>query len=111
MDPLSWLICLCTRHFQVYFALHTIHNEREEVKLMTADMLRKALSDLEKRRRALGMSEAALAKRAGVSRSTVRRVLSGASTEVGLGCFVALAEALGVDIRFETEAPETYLER
>ena len=78
---------------------------------MTVDMLRKALSDLEKRRRDLGMSEAILAKRAGVSMNTVRRILYGDITDVSLGSFVALAEALGVDVRFEKEAPETCLER
>lgn len=78
---------------------------------MTVDMLPKALVDLEKRRRDLGMSEERLAKRAGVSRNTVRRILSGNSTNVSLGSFVALANVLGVDVRFEKEATETCLER
>src|SRR5437870_4956362 len=78
---------------------------------MTVDMLPKALSDLEKRRRDLGMSEAFLAKKAGVSRNTVRRILSGDSTDVSLGSFVALAAALGVDVRLEKEPAETCLER
>jgi transcriptional regulator with XRE-family HTH domain len=78
---------------------------------MTVDMLPNALADLEKRRRDLGMSEEFLAKRAGVSRNTVRRILSGESANVSLGSVVAVAEALGVDVRFEKEAPETCLER
>ena len=78
---------------------------------MTKDTLSKALSELNKRRRDLGMSEQMLAKRAGISRNTVRRILLGDSQNVSLSSFVGLTEALGVEVRLENEAPENYLER
>jgi predicted transcriptional regulator len=74
-------------------------------------LLLQASSSLDKRRRELGMSEGVLAKKAGVSRGTVRRVLGGDFRQVSLGNFLAVAETLGVHLSFEHEPVENFLER
>lgn len=56
------------------------------------------LTRLELRRRALGMSRAALARRAGVSAPTVQRILSGAEQAPSLAVLHAIAAALGVRV-------------
>jgi transcriptional regulator with XRE-family HTH domain len=54
------------------------------------------LNDLNQRRRDLGMSYAALAKRSGVSLPTVYRILSGGHEAASWTNVVAIADALGV---------------
>jgi len=54
--------------------------------------------ELEARRRELGMSQAAVAKRSGVSLRCVQRALSGEGGDVRLSSLAALAEALGAEI-------------
>ena len=56
------------------------------------------LTELNDRRRKLGMSCGVLAKRSGLTRWTVQRVLSGKASDIRLGSLLALANALGVDI-------------
>lgn len=56
------------------------------------------LTELDDRRRELGMSCGVLAKRSGLTRWTVQRVLSGKATDIRLGSLLALADALGVDL-------------
>jgi transcriptional regulator with XRE-family HTH domain len=78
---------------------------------MNVNMLPMALAHLKKRRKDLGMSEAILAQRARISRNTVRRIMSGECTNVSLGNFMSLAEALGVDVHLKDEPPDIFLER
>jgi transcriptional regulator with XRE-family HTH domain len=53
---------------------------------------------LEKRRRALGLSQSALAERSGVSLPTVQRVLSGHSSAASFENTAAIAQALGMEL-------------
>ncbi|MBL8796141.1 MAG: helix-turn-helix domain-containing protein [Planctomycetia bacterium] len=55
---------------------------------------------LDNRRRELGMSYAALAKRSGVSMSTVVRILSGNHPDASFRNVAGIADALGVHINF-----------
>lgn len=55
---------------------------------------------LDNRRRELGMSYAALAKRSGVSMATVVRILSGNHLEASFRNVAGIADALGVRINF-----------
>ena len=55
---------------------------------------------LEKRRRELGMSRPLLAKRSGVSLPTVHRILNGPLEHRSMANTVAVAEALGVEVKF-----------
>jgi transcriptional regulator with XRE-family HTH domain len=64
----------------------------------------KPLRDLEQRRRQLGLSYAALAKRSGVSSSTVVRFLSGRYPQISFQNVVAIATALGFDATFSPTA-------
>ena len=57
-------------------------------------------SELEKRRRQLGMSRQALAKRAGLSLPTVTRLLTGKDCNPRVQTVDAVAVALGVPIAF-----------
>lgn len=57
------------------------------------------LKQLEKRRVSLAMSKAAVARRAGVSRPTVNRILSGAERRPGIEHVQRIATALGVEVR------------
>jgi transcriptional regulator with XRE-family HTH domain len=69
-------------------------------------------ADLEARRRKLDMPIEALVKRSGVSRATVRRILSGDHTGASFIKVLAVAEALGLEVRFDTEtAEEAFRER
>lgn len=63
---------------------------------------------LDARRRELGMSIAVLAKRSGVSKPTVQRILSGKRQSASFHHVVALAQALGmaVDMAPRTSAGE-----
>jgi transcriptional regulator with XRE-family HTH domain len=58
---------------------------------------------LNKRRKRLGLSCAALAARTGLSLRTVQRVLSGKEADPGFATIVSLAQALGVEMRFDEE--------
>lgn len=57
------------------------------------------LKHLERRRASLVMSKAAVAKRAGVSRPTVNRILSGSERRPGIEHVQRIAAALGVEVR------------
>lgn len=59
------------------------------------------LRGFDARRVQLGMSYRALAQRSGVSEPTLKRVLHGQSPEVSFATVTAIAEALGVSMRFE----------
>lgn len=59
--------------------------------------------ELDARRRALGMSHRVLARRAGVSEPTVKRVLSGKGPDTSHRHFEAIAAALGLTMRLEGE--------
>lgn len=65
-------------------------------------MIHQNLQKLNARRKELRMSFPALAARSGVSEATVKRVLSGRSTKIGLDKVEAIAEALGM--RFDLQA-------
>ena len=60
----------------------------------TQDILRK----IERRRKSLGMSCQALARRSGLSLRTVQRALSGSPAGVQASSLVAMAHAVGADV-------------
>lgn len=62
---------------------------------------RKHLNGLEQRRRKLGMSMSALAKRSGVSLPTVQRILAGGHAGASFESVVAISNALGMDLDFK----------
>src|SRR5438067_10434482 len=62
---------------------------------------------LNARRRKLGMSCAALAKRSGVSLATVQRVLSGKHAEASFANVLAIAKALSMSVAIEPIASAT----
>ncbi len=66
---------------------------------------------LERQRLELGLSCAAVAKRARLSLRTVQRVLSGEDGDPGIGTVVAIGEALGVKLRLEAESAEVVRRR
>jgi transcriptional regulator with XRE-family HTH domain len=79
---------------------------------VTTDILNDVFSTLEVRRQALGMSTEALARRSGVSRATVCRILGGEHSSASFWNVMAVAEALGLNARFEPVADEKeYLEQ
>jgi transcriptional regulator with XRE-family HTH domain len=79
---------------------------------MTTGTTKTALCDLDNRRRALGMPIEALVQRSGVSRATVRRILSGDHARASFTNVLAVAKALGIDVRLAAEVPsEDYRER
>ena len=61
------------------------------------------LKDMNQRRRDLGISYELLSKRCGVSRPTVQRILSGRHTAASFANIVAIAESLGLGLRFDTK--------
>jgi transcriptional regulator with XRE-family HTH domain len=69
------------------------------------------LKVLDKRRRDLGLSYEGLSKRCGVSRPTVQRILSGRQPAASFANVVAIAEALGLGLRFESRADPGRLRR
>jgi transcriptional regulator with XRE-family HTH domain len=69
------------------------------------------LKQLNQRRRALGLSYELLSKRSGVSRPTVQRVLSGRHAAASLANVVAIAEALGLALRFDSRIEAAKLRR
>jgi transcriptional regulator with XRE-family HTH domain len=62
----------------------------------------RVLKRLGDRRRELGISYELLSKRSGVSRPTVQRILSGHHAAAGFANVVAIAEALGLVLGFES---------
>jgi transcriptional regulator with XRE-family HTH domain len=60
---------------------------------------------LESRRRELGISVASLAKRSAVSMPTVSRVLSGRAPHASFANVLAIAKALGLEIKMEAKSP------
>jgi transcriptional regulator with XRE-family HTH domain len=69
------------------------------------------LKDLDKRRRDLGMSYELLAKRSGVSRPTVQRILSGRQVAASFVNVMAIGHALGLDIQFDIKVDASKLKR
>jgi transcriptional regulator with XRE-family HTH domain len=62
------------------------------------------IHELDQRRRQLGLSYAALAKRSGVSQATVVRLLSGRHPQASFQNVIAIAEALGYEVTFTPAA-------
>ena len=69
------------------------------------------LKILDQRRRELGLTYDRLAERCRVSRPTVQRVLSGRHREASFANVVAIAEALGLAIRFDSKVDPRTLKR
>jgi transcriptional regulator with XRE-family HTH domain len=69
------------------------------------------LSDLDKRRRELGLSYDLLSKRCGVSRPTVQRILSGRHPTASFSNVIAIAEALGLALRFGSQVAVPKMKR
>jgi transcriptional regulator with XRE-family HTH domain len=63
-----------------------------------------ATHELDQRRRQLGLSYAALAKRSGVSSATVVRFLSGRHSQASFQNVTAIADALGFAVAFHPTA-------
>jgi transcriptional regulator with XRE-family HTH domain len=62
---------------------------------------------LQRRRQELGLSYELLAQRSGVSRPTVQRILSGRYPAASLASVVAIADTLGLELKFtSTTTPE-----
>src|SRR5581483_6754387 len=77
------------------------------VRQMTATAF---ITRLEERRRKLGMSMAALAKRSGVSLPTVTRILSGHHSTAHFESIVAISDALGIAVEpKEEKSPHDFL--
>lgn len=68
---------------------------------MTDTTFRSLLRGLNERRQELKMTEEALARRSGLSRVTVSRLLSGSHPHASFLHIAALAEALGVHVEFK----------
>jgi transcriptional regulator with XRE-family HTH domain len=66
---------------------------------------------LDHRRRQLGLSYAALAKRSGVSQATVVRLLSGRHPQASFQNVIAIAEALGFELTFRPAASASAMRR
>jgi transcriptional regulator with XRE-family HTH domain len=77
---------------------------------MTDTKFRVWLLSLNERRKALKMSEEALARRSGLSRVTVSRLLSGKHPKASFLHVAALAEALGVRVEFHAVDPTAFVE-
>jgi transcriptional regulator with XRE-family HTH domain len=74
-------------------------------------MRRCRMRELELRRREVGMTYAALAKRSGVSQATVVRILRGLCRAPSLPNVEAIARALGMSLRLVPEVTATELRR
>jgi transcriptional regulator with XRE-family HTH domain len=61
------------------------------------------LKSLDERRRELGLSYELLSRRCGVSRPTVQRILSGHHAAASFANVLAIAESLGLGLRFDSE--------
>lgn len=68
-------------------------------------------SQLDRRRRQLGLSCAALAAQTGLGLRTVQRVLSGEETNPGITTLQAIATCLGVSLRIEQESADAVRRR
>jgi transcriptional regulator with XRE-family HTH domain len=66
---------------------------------------------LQRRRRELGLSYELLARRSGVSRPTVQRILSGRYPTASLASVVAIGDALGLELRFAPVVSSDQLRR
>jgi transcriptional regulator with XRE-family HTH domain len=66
---------------------------------------------LDQRRRDLGLSYDLLAKRCGVSRPTVQRILSGRQVAASFSNILAIAGSLGLALRFDSEVAPPELKR
>ncbi len=67
---------------------------------------------LNRRRRELGVTYAALAQRSGLSVPTVRRILAGGGESASLSSVLAIARVLGVGLTFSAESDaDQFLER
>jgi transcriptional regulator with XRE-family HTH domain len=71
-----------------------------------ADFLR----DLEGRRKELGMTLDVLARRSGLSRATVCRLLSGGHVHADFLHIVSLAKALGIGVEFKPTPVDDFVE-
>ena len=69
------------------------------------------LTQLDRRRRSLGLSYELLSRRCGVSRPTVQRILSGRHAAASFASVVAIAEALGLSLRFDSRVEPARLRR
>jgi transcriptional regulator with XRE-family HTH domain len=69
------------------------------------------LNELDQRRRDLGLSYELLSKRCGVSRPTVQRILSGRHAAASLANILAIAESLGLGLRFDSKVEPRKLKR
>lgn len=58
---------------------------------------------LERRRREIGMSQAAIAKRSGVSLPTVQRILSGNHPTASFASVLAISDAVGIEIEMKSD--------
>jgi transcriptional regulator with XRE-family HTH domain len=70
---------------------------------MTTAQVQTMLEPLDATRRRLGMTYAVLARRSGVSQATVVRILSGRHPTASLGSVLSIADALGVDVKFQAK--------
>jgi transcriptional regulator with XRE-family HTH domain len=69
------------------------------------------LRNLDERRRDLGLSYEQLSKRCGVSRPTVQRILSGHHSAASFANIVAIADTLGLRLRFDSRVDARDLKR
>jgi transcriptional regulator with XRE-family HTH domain len=69
------------------------------------------LKVLDRRRRELGLSYERLAQRCGLSRPTVYRILSGRHEAASFASVAAIAESLGLEIRFDSRVDPRALRR
>jgi transcriptional regulator with XRE-family HTH domain len=69
------------------------------------------LKMLDQRRRDLGLSYDMLSKRSGVSRPTVQRILSGRQAAASFSNILAIAESLGLALRFDSKVAPHALKR
>jgi transcriptional regulator with XRE-family HTH domain len=69
------------------------------------------LKSLDERRRELGLSYELLSKRCGVSRPTVQRILSGHHAAASFANVLAIAESLGLGLRFDSKINTRDLKR
>src|SRR5260370_39287117 len=90
--------------FSVDFWPRKCYYSVKEDAIMPAINVHFLLQGLDLRRKKLGMSHAVLAKRAGLSMRTVVRVLSGSDPHAGFANVVAIAEVLGMEVKFKSKA-------
>jgi transcriptional regulator with XRE-family HTH domain len=69
------------------------------------------LKNLDDRRRELGLSYELLSRRCGVSRPTVQRILSGHHAAASFANIMAIAESLGLGLRFDSTIDARDLKR